>query len=195
MAKITRESLLTLEAYTKSRSEFRAKIIAHKKNRTVHLGDHMTLIFEDELTMRYQIQEMLRAEKIFEEEGIQDELGAYNPLVPDGTNWKTTMMVEYPELEERRQMLAKLIGVEDKVWVQVAGCARSYAIADEDLERETDEKTSSVHFMRFELDEDSRKAVKAGAKISIGVDHPNYNVTIDALAPSVQASLASDITA
>ena len=195
MAKITRDSLLTLEAYSKIRNEFRTKVIAHKKIRTVHLGDNLTLIFEDELTMRYQIQEMLRAEKVFEEAGIEDEMAAYNPLVPDGTNWKATMMVEYPEIEERRQMLAKLIGVEDKVWVQVAGCARSYAIADEDLERETEEKTSSVHFLRFELDADSCKAVKAGANISVGVDHPNYNFTLGTLTPAVQASLASDITA
>lgn len=195
MAKITRDSLLTLEAYSRIRNEFRTKVIAHKKVRTVHLGENLTLIFEDELTMRYQIQEMLRAEKVFEEAGIEDEMGAYNPLVPDGTNWKATMMVEYAEIEERRQMLAKLIGVEDKVWVQVAGCARSYAIADEDLERETEEKTSSVHFLRFELDADSCQAVKAGAKISVGVDHPNYSFTLDALAPAVQASLAGDITA
>lgn len=195
MAKITRDSLLTLEAYSKIRNEFRTKVIAHKKIRTVHLGENLTLIFEDELTMRYQIQEMLRAEKVFEEAGIEDEMGAYNPLVPDGTNWKATMMVEYAEIEERRQMLAKLIGVEDRVWVQVAGCARSYAIADEDLERETEEKTSSVHFLRFELDADSCRAVKAGAKISVGVDHPNYSFTLDTLAPAVQASLASDITA
>ncbi len=195
MAKITRDSLLTLEAYSKMRSEYRIKVIAHKKIRTVHLGNNLTLIFEDELTMRYQVQEMLRAEKVFEEAGIKDEMDAYNPLIPDGTNWKATMMVEYAEIEERRQMLAKLIGVEDKVWVQVADCVRSYAIADEDLERETEEKTSSVHFLRFELDADSCKAVKTGAKISVGVDHPNYNFTLDALAPAVQASLAGDITA
>lgn len=195
MAKITRDSLMTLEAYAKARSEFRAKVIAHKKNRTVYLGDHVTLIFEDELTMRYQIQEMLRAEKIFDESGIREELGAYNPLVPDGSNWKATMMVEYTDIEERRTMLAQLIGVEDKVWVQVEGNERAYAIADEDLERETEEKTSSVHFLRFELNQKMCKALKSGAKISMGVDHPKYQVAIDSLPPGVQASLVNDITA
>src|SRR5687767_15892596 len=132
MAKISRESLLTLEAYARTRNEFRARVIAHKKNRTVHVGEHVTLIFEDELTMRYQIQEMLRAERIFEAEGIQDELDAYNPLVPDGAYWKATMLIEYPEVEERRRMLARLIGVEDRVWVRVEGSRAVYAIADED---------------------------------------------------------------
>ena len=195
MAKITHDSLMTLEAYSKTRTEFRIKLIAHKKIRSVHLGDHVTLIFEDELTMRYQIQEMLRAEKIFEEEGIQEELSSYNPLIPDGSNWKATMMVEYPDVAERQQMLAKLIGIEDKVWVQVAGCTRSYAIADEDLERENAEKTSAVHFLRFELDAQSCTAVKSGAHISIGVDHPNYEVTLDHLAGAVRTSLANDIAA
>lgn len=149
---ITRDSLMTLEAYARARNEFRATVMSHKKNRKVHLGENVTLIFEDELTIRYQIQEMLRAEKIFNEEGIQDELKAYVPLVPDGSNWKATMMIEYPEAEERAARLGELIGIEDKVWVRVDGLDPVYAIADEDLERETEEKTSSVHFLRFELD-------------------------------------------
>ena len=194
MAKITHDSLMTLEAYSKTRTEFRIKLIAHKKIRSVRLGDHVTLIFEYELTMRYQIQEMLRAEKIFEQEGIQEELSSYNPLIPDGSNWKATMMVEYPDVAERQKMLAKLIGIEDKVWVQIAGCARSYAIADEDLERENAEKTSAVHFLRFELDAQSCTAVKSGAPISIGVDHPNYQVTLNNLAAAVRTSLANDIS-
>ena len=149
--RITRQSLLTLEAYAKTRSEYRAKVIAHKKHRTVHLGEHLTLLFEDELTIRYQIQEMLRIEKTFDEAGIQDELDAYNPLVPDGHNWKATLLVEYEDVDERKTALARLKGIEDSVWVQVEGAARVYAIADEDLERENETKTSSVHFARFEL--------------------------------------------
>ena len=149
MPRITRESLMTLEAYAKARKDFRAKVIAHKKARTVHLGEHVTVVFEDELTMRYQIQEMLRIEKIFEEEGIQAELDAYNPLVPDGTNLKATMLIEYEDVEERRRALGRLKGIEDRVYVEVEGFPKVYAIADEDLERENDEKTSSVHFLRF----------------------------------------------
>jgi hypothetical protein len=163
MPQITRDSLMTLEAYAKARNDFRARVMAHKKNRTLQLGGSVTLIFEDELTIRYQVQEMLRAERIFEEAGIQDELEAYNPLIPDGSNWKATMMIEYPELEERRRMLARLVGIEDKVWVKVEGHPRVYAIADEDLERETDSKTSSVHFLRFELDASMAQALKRGS--------------------------------
>src|SRR5467141_1497960 len=150
MPRIDRASLMTLETYARERPQFRAKVIAHKKHRTVHLGEHVTLVFEDVLTILYKVQEMLRIERIFEEEGIQEELAAYNPLVPDGANWKATMMIEYPDVEERQRMLAKLIGVEDLVGVQVAGHARVHAVADEDLERENDTKTSSVHFLRFE---------------------------------------------
>src|SRR5688572_23892846 len=150
MPRITRDSLMTLEAYSKVRSEFRANVMAHKKARTVNLGEHVTLLFEDEMTMRYQIQEMLRAERIFEEEGIQDELDAYNPLIPDGSNWKATMLIEYEDVSERQAALARMKGIEDKVWVQVEGAPRVYAIADEDLERENESKTSSVHFLRFE---------------------------------------------
>jgi len=193
MPHITRDSLMTLEAYSKARQEFRARVMAHKKNRVLRLGGNVTLIFEDELTIRYQIQEMLRAERIFEDHGIEDELGAYNPLVPDGSNWKATMMIEYPDLDERRRMLEKLIGVEDKVWVKVEGHQRVYAIADEDLERENAEKTSAVHFLRFELDRAMVQALKRGAPVSAGIDHPQYNVTVDSLDAAVRASLAGDL--
>jgi len=195
MPRIRRESLMTLEAYAKVRPEFRANVMAHKHNRSVHLGEHIALQFEDEMTMRYQIQEMLRAERIFEEAGIQDELDAYNPLIPDGSNWKATMLIEYPDVEERKKALAELRGVEDRVWVQVSGQSRIYAIADEDMERENEEKTSSVHFLRFELDAASRQAVKSGASVSMGVDHPRCQVTVDPIAEAVRVSLARDLGA
>src|SRR5262245_34332844 len=159
---IARDSLLSLEAYARERGAFRARVIEHKKARTVHLGAHLTLLFEDELTIRYQVQEMLRIERIFEEEGIQSELDAYNPLVPDGRNWKVTLLIEYPDAGERKRMLARLKGVEDRVWVRAQGGEPRYAIADEDLERENDEKTSSVHFLRFELEEEDCRRLKAG---------------------------------
>ena len=193
MPAITRDSLMTLEAYAKVRDEFRANVMAHKKNRSVRLGEHVTLLFEDEMTMRYQIQEMLRAERIFEQDGIQGELDAYNPLVPDGSNWKATMMIQYPDVDERHQALARLIGIEDRVWVQVEGCPKVYAVADEDIERETAEKTSSVHFLRFELDAAMRKALGAGANIRLGVDHPNYRETVDPVSAAVRASLLKDL--
>jgi Protein of unknown function (DUF3501) len=189
---IQRDSLLSLEAYARQRGEFRAKVMQHKKRRTVHLGANLTLQFEDELTIRYQVQEMLRIERIFEEEGIQHELDAYNPLVPDGTNWKATMMIEYPDVDERHRMLAALKGIEARVWVQVGELARVYAIADEDLERETDEKTSSVHFLRFELDTAMRERLRGGAPVRIGVDHPQYRAGIE-LAPEVRAALTRDL--
>jgi hypothetical protein len=192
MPAITRESLLPLETYAKVRKEFRANVMAHKKNRGVHLGDHVTLLFEDEMTMRYQIQEMLRAERIFEEEGIQDELNAYNPLIPDGRNWKATMLIEYTDIEERQRALAKLIGIEDRVWVQVEGCARVYAIADEDMERENSDKTSSVHFLRFELDDGARRSLRGGAGLRMGVDHSNYSVAREIPAETA-ASLLKDL--
>jgi hypothetical protein len=173
MPRIERDSLLTLEAYARQRKELRARVIAHKKHRTVHLGEHVTLIFEDELTIRYQIQEMLRIEKTFEEEGIRDELDAYNPLIPDGTNLKATMMIEYEDPVIRARELAKLKGIEDAVYVQVDGHAKVNAIADEDLERENDEKTSSVHFLRFEFTPAMIAAFKGGAAVAIGIDHPN----------------------
>ena len=194
MPKITRESLQTLESYAKTRKEFRARVIAHKKHRTVHLGEHVTLVFEDELTIRYQIQEMLRVEKIFEEEGIQDELDAYNPLVPDGRNFKATMLIEYEDVEERKAALTKLKGIEDPTWVRVEGCKAVYAIADEDLERENEQKTSSVHFLRFELTEEMAAALKYGVSLAIGVDHPNYTAKLDPVSPEVRTALARDLT-
>ncbi|HEY2629838.1 MAG TPA: DUF3501 family protein [Usitatibacter sp.] len=194
MAKITRESLMTLEAYAKARNDFRTKVIAHKKIRTVHLGEHVTLLFEDELTMRYQVQEMLRAEKIFEDEGIREELAAYNPLVPDGHNFKATMLIEYADEGERKVALGSLRGVEKRIWVRVEGCAAVYAIADEDLDRETEEKTSSVHFLRFELTAEMVKALKYGVTLAIGVDHPHYKAEIDPLPPVIRTSLVSDLS-
>ncbi len=189
---IKRESLLSLEAYARERNAFRAKVMEHKKRRTVHLGEHVTLQFEDELTIRYQVQEMLRIERIFEEEGIRAELEAYNPLVPDGGNWKATMLIEYPEAEERRRMLAKLKGVERNTWVQVEGCERVAAIADEDLERENEEKTSSVHFLRFELDEKMREKLHRGAALAIGVEHPHYRASVT-VPEEVRAALMADL--
>ena len=193
MPRITHDSLMTLETYARERPQFRAKVMAHKKDRTVHLGGHVTLIFEDELTIRYQVQEMLRAERIFEEAGIRDELDAYNPLIPDGANWKATMMIEYPDVEERQRMLGRLIGIEDRVWVQVEGHARVHAVADEDLERANEIKTSAVHFLRFELDRAMAGAVKRGARLAAGVDHPRYQAVIDDLPPAVRSSLAADL--
>ena len=193
MPKLSPDSLMSLEAYAKARKEFRAQVLAHKKPRTVHLGEHVTLIFEDELTVRYQVQEMLRVEKIFEEEGIQDELDAYNPLIPDGRNFKATMMIEYEDVEERRAALAKLKGIEDRAWIRVEGSPGVYAIADEDLERETDEKTSSVHFLRFELTKEMAEALKYGVGLAIGIDHPAYTVKVDPVAPETRAALAADL--
>jgi hypothetical protein len=187
---IKRETLLSLEAYARQRTEFRSRVMEHKKRRTVALGANVTLLFEDELTIRYQVQEMLRIERIFEEEGIQSELDAYNPLVPDGRNWKATMLIEYPDAEERKRMLALLKGVERAVWVEVEGCARVNAIADEDLERENEEKTSSVHFLRFELDDAICSALRRGAAVTVGVDHPQYRAASRLDASSREALLA-----
>ena len=189
---IRRETLLPLEEYARQRPQFRARVMEHKKLRTVHLGEHVTLQFEDELTIRYQVQEMLRIERIFEEEGIQGELEAYNPLVPDGGNWKATMLIEYPDEAERRAMLGQLKGVERRAWVQAAGGERVYAIADEDLERENEEKTSSVHFLRFELPQAMRAALRAGASLAIGVDHPRYTASAQ-VSPEVRAALVADL--
>ena len=189
---INRESLLSLEAYARERNAFRARVMEHKKRRTVQLGANLTLLFEDELTIRYQVQEMLRIERIFEEDGIQGELDAYNPLVPDGSNWKATMLIEYPEVEERKRMLERLKGIEREVWVQVKGCERVAAIADEDLERENEEKTSAVHFLRFELAPPMRKALRAGAGVTVGVDHPASRAQGE-LAAEVCAALAADL--
>ena len=193
MPHIAKESLMPLEAYAKARAEFRARVMAHKQNRAVQIGGNITLIFEDELTIRYQVQEMLRAERIFEEQGILDELQAYNPLIPDGSNWKATMMIEYPEEQERRGKLAQLIGVEDRVWVQIAGFERVHAVADEDLERENAEKTSAVHFLRFDLDTKMIAALRGGATLAMGVDHPHYTATVDSVPAASRASLISDL--
>ena len=193
MPRIDRASLMTLETYARERPQFRAKVIAHKKHRTVHLGEHVTLVFEDELTIRYQVQEMLRIERIFEDEGIQEELAAYNPLVPDGRNLKATMMIEYPDPEERARRLAELIGIEDKVWLRAARHERVWAIADEDLDRENGQKTSAVHFLRFELDEATAQALKNGAGLAIGIDHPRYTAAVEA-PPAVREALAKDLT-
>jgi hypothetical protein len=193
MHKISPDSLMTLEAYAKARKDFRARVLAHKKNRTLQLGEHLTLIFEDELTIRYQVQEMLRIERIFEEEGIRHELEAYNPLVPDGSNWKATMLIEYPDADERKRALARLKGIEDRVWVRVEGCAPVYAIADEDLERETEEKTSSVHFLRFELTGEMVETLKYGVGLSVGVDHPHYDAKIDPVPAGVRSALLADL--
>ncbi len=193
MPAIQRDSLLSLEAYAKQRPAFRAQVLAHKKPRTVHLGEHVTLLFEDELTIRYQIQEMLRIEKTFEEEGIRDELDAYNPLVPDGSNFKATMLIEYDDVAERRRALAALRGIETRIYVQVEGFAKVYAIADEDLERQTEEKTSSVHFLRFELDHAMIVALKGGAALGMGVDHPHYAIAVPAVAAETREALAADL--
>jgi len=191
---IRRESLLSLERYARERDAWRARVIEHKKLRTVHLGEHVTLLFEDELTIRYQVQEMLRIERIFEEDGIQHELDAYNPLVPDGGNWKATMLIEYPDAEERRRELARLKGVERRVWVRVAGGEPVQAVADEDLERENEEKTSSVHFLRFELDAGARERLKRGAALAIGVDHPAYRAALDPVPAAVRSALLRDLS-
>lgn len=190
---ITRDSLLTLEAYAKARSAMRTEVIAHKKIRNVRLGNHVSLLFEDETTLRYQVQEMLRIEKIFEEEGIQSELDVYNALVPDGSNLKATMLIEYTNETERKAALAKLIGIEDRVFVQVEGQDRVYAIADEDLERENEEKTSTVHFVRFELTPAMKNALKSGAQMMIGCDHPNYPAHLEELPQETLASLLQDL--
>jgi hypothetical protein len=194
MGAITRESLLSLEAYAKARAEFRERVLAHKRARTVHLGEHVTLLFEDELTVRYQIQEMLRIERVFEEAGIQDELDAYNPLVPDGTNLKATMLIEYEDPDERSGALAQLVGIERRVWIEVAGQLRVQAIADEDLPRETETKTAAVHFLRFELAPEMVSALRRGAGLAIGVDHPRYEAVVPAVAPATLAALAADVT-
>jgi len=191
MPPIARERLLTLEAYAKERPAFRARAVAHKRARTVHLGDHVTLLFEDELTIRYQVQEMLRIEKTFEEPGIQDELDAYNPLVPDGSNLKATMLIEYEDENARREALARLTGIEDGVWLRVDDFDKILAIADEDLERESAGKTSSVHFLRFELTPPMIAAFKQGARVAIGIDHPQYRAEVSLPQP-VQKALAAD---
>jgi hypothetical protein len=193
MPQIARDSLMTLEAYAKARPEFRRKVLEHKKHRSVAVGPHVTLLFEDELTVRYQVQEMLRIEKIFEEDGIVQELEAYNPLIPDGRNFKATMMIEYDDPVVRRVELGRLKGIEDRVWVQVEGSPKVHAIADEDLERENEEKTSAVHFLRFELTEDMAKALKYGVSLSVGIDHPNYTAAVEPLPAPTRSALVADL--
>ena len=190
---LTRTDLMSLEQYSTARKEFRARLLEHKRNRNLALGPNATWMFEDRLTMQYQVQEMLRVERIFEADAIQEELDAYNPLIPDGRNWKATFLLEFPDVEERRQRLAQLKGVEDRCWVQVAGGERVWAIADEDLERENDDKTSSVHFLRFELSPQMCAQVKAGAAIGAGIDHDNYRHAVASLPQNVRDSLAKDI--
>jgi hypothetical protein len=189
---ITRDNLLTLEAYAKIRKSSKPAAIAHRKLRSVALGEHMTLQFEDELTIRRQIQEMLHIEKIFDEDGIQSEIDAYAALVPDGSNWKATLLIEYPDPNERKRELSRLIGVEDRMFVEVEGHARVYAVADEDLDRENGEKTSAVHFVRFEFGQAQRQAVRAGASVKLGCDHTNYPAHV-LIAPETLASLAGDL--
>jgi len=193
MTKLSRTDLYSLEEYSEIRDEFRARVMAHKKNRRLYLGDNLLLLFEDRLVMHYQIQEMLKAEKIFEADGIQEELDAYNPLIPDGTNWKATMMIQYADVAERQQMLAKLVGIENRVWLRISNHDKVYPIADEDLERATDDKTSAVHFLRFELTPAMIADIHKGASISAGVDHENYSVTLDAIPDNVAKSLAEDL--
>ena len=192
MSKLTRDDLYSLEKYAATRPEFRARVIEHKANRRLAIGPHATLYFEDSLTMQYQVQEMLRLERIFEPEGIQQELDVHNPLIPDGNNWKATFMVEYEDVEERRVALARLIGIEKTVWVQAEGYGKVFAICNEDLDRETEDKTSAVHFMRFEFTPEMVAAIKQGATVRAGIDHPNYHEQVK-LAPQVRDSLAGDL--
>lgn len=192
-SELTRSDLMSLEQYSAARKEFRAKVLEHKKNRIVTVGPNASWCFEDRLTIQYQVQEMLRVERIFEAAGIEDELATYNPLIPDGSNWKVTFLIEYPDIEERRVKLGGLKGVEDRCWVEVEGFDRVYAIADEDLERENDEKTSAVHFLRFELTPQMSARAKAGAAISIGIDHENYRHEVSPLPKSTRDTLASDL--
>ncbi len=191
--KLTRDDLYSLEQYAEVRPEFRARVMAHKRDRRVPIGPNATLYFEDALTMQYQIQEMLRIERIFEAAGIQEELDAYNPLIPDGSNWKATFMMEYPDENERREQLKRLLGIEKHVWIQIGDLPRVTPIADEDLEREDEEKTSSVHFLRFELTPEMVKAVKNGAPVAMGIDHPNYTHTVEQIPENVRESLVKDL--
>ena len=194
MNQLERKDLYTLEQYAEMRPAFRTKVMEHKKNRRVDIGPNFTLYFEDRMTIQYQVQEMLRIEKIFEADGINEELEAYNPLIPDGSNWKATFMVEFPEVEERRAMLTQLVGIEDRVYVNVADFDRVYAIADEDLERADKEKTSAVHFLRFELPAEQVAALKNGASLAAGIDHDNYHVEVSPVPDNVRASLIADLT-
>ncbi|MCH7981704.1 MAG: DUF3501 family protein [Proteobacteria bacterium] len=193
MKKLSRDDLMSLEEYSEARVAFRSEVMEHKRDRRIDLGTNAALYFEDSLTIRYQVQEMLRIERIFDAAGINEELDVYNPLMPDGSNWKATFMIEFPDEEERRAMLQKLIGVEDRVYVQVDGRERVYAIADEDLERSNEQKTSAVHFLRFELGSDDVAALKNGAMLAAGIDHDNYTVEISPVAATTRQSLLADL--
>jgi hypothetical protein len=193
MEKLTPKDLMSLEEYAKKRPEFRQRVLAHKRNRQLQVGPNTTWLFEDRLTVQYQVQEMLRAERIFEQAGIEDELSAYNPLIPDGANWKVTLLIEFADPAERARQLAVLKGIEDRCWVQVQGHEKVFAIADEDLERENEEKTSSVHFLRFELTPAMIKSLRNGAQVAVGLDHANYQHAIDPAHPDVRNSLLEDL--
>jgi Protein of unknown function (DUF3501) len=193
MHKLERKDLWSLEDYAQKRAAFREQVMAHKKYRSLQIGSHVRLLFEDRMTMQYQIQEMLRAERIFESESIQDELNVYNALIPDGSNWKATMLLEFEDIAERQKALSRLVGIEDKTWVQIAGHGQVYAIADEDMERDNAEKTSSVHFLRFELTPVMTRALKAGASLNAGVAHTNYNYTSAPVPDALRAALLADL--
>ena len=192
-AKLSRDDLWGLEEYSNRRNDFRAQVMEHKKSRQVAIGPNATLYFEDRMVMQYQVQEMLRIERIFEAEAIQEELDAYNPMIPDGSNWKATFMLEFPDIEERKQILSKLLGIEKKVWIRVGAHDKVYPIANEDLERETDEKTSSVHFLRFELTPEMVAAAKSGENIGMGIEHEHYSHTVNTLPENIRSSLVSDL--
>lgn len=193
MAKLTRDDLYSLEDYNEMRDDFRKKVMQHKKNRRLDLGDNVVLHFEDQLVMHYQVQEMLRAEKIFDARGIEEELNAYNPLIPDGTNFKATMMIQYSDIDERKQMLEKLTGIENLTWLQVDNHDKVFAIADEDMERTTENKTSAVHFLRFELTPEMATALKQGSTLDAGIDHENYTCSIHPVATNITSSLIQDL--
>lgn len=194
MNKLAVDDLMGLERYARERPAFRTRVLEHKRDRQLAVGPHVTWLFEDRLTMQYQVQEMLRAERIFEPEGIAEELESYNPMIPDGTNWKVTLLIEYPNEAERRERLTQLKGIEDRCWVQVTGQQRVFAIADEDLERENEEKTSAVHFLRFELTPAMIAALREGAELAVGIDHPQYNQAIQPVRAAVRTSLLADLS-
>ncbi len=194
MNKLTVDELFSLERYARERPAFRTRVLAHKRDRQLAVGPHVTWLFEDRLTIQYQVQEMLRAERIFEPEGIEEELESYNPLIPDGSNWKVTLLIEYPDESQRRLELTKLKGIEARCWVQVTGQERVFAIADEDLERENDEKTSAVHFLRFELTPPMIAALRGGAELGVGIDHEHYRQAIQPVRPASRTSLLADLS-
>jgi hypothetical protein len=191
--KLVRSDLISLEQYSADRVRLRGEVIAHKQLRNVQVGPNMTWCFEDYTTIRYQILEMLRAERIFESDGIQGELDAYNPLIPDGSNWKVTLLLEFTDPQLRRTALEKLIGVEDRCWIRVSEMERVFAVADEDMERENDEKTSAVHFLRFELSPSMIAAMKSGAPLSVGVDHDEYRHLLSPLSRPIRDALSRDL--